>query len=220
MCGRYTLAAGTPELVEAFDVPVPDFDVVPRFNIAPGQEALVVAEDRRGRRAGLLTWGLVPSWTDEPGKPLINARSESVLTRPSFREAFERRRCLVPADGFYEWRRSGDRKVPFWIHPREGGLMSFAGIWERWSRPGAEPRHTFAILTMPASQDVASIHDRMPVVISEGDRAEWLDRGTEGAAAMALVKRSAAPGYECRPVSTRVNRPAEDDAALIEPVEG
>lgn len=219
MCGRYTLAAGTPELVEAFDVPLPDFDWAPRYNLAPGQEVPVVAEDRHGRRIGMLTWGFVPGWTDEPGKPLINARSESVLRRPAFREAFERHRCLVPADGFYEWKHEGGAKLPFWIHPSRGGLVSFAGIWDRWSRAGREPRNTFAILTMPASGEVAGIHDRMPVVIDAEDRAEWLDRGTDGSAALALLREGRLPVYECRPVSTRVNRTQEDDAALLEPVE-
>lgn len=219
MCGRYTLAAGPPELVEAFDVPLPDFELHERYNIAPGQMAPVVAEDRRGRRMGLLTWGLIPGWQDEPRKPLINARSESVSQRASFREAFERRRCLVPADGFYEWKREGERKAPFWIHPSGGGLLSFAGVWERWSRPGAEPRHTYAILTMPASADVAPIHDRMPVVIQPSDREAWLDRGTDAQAALAILRRTPEPDFECRPVSTRVNRPDEDDAGLIEAVE-
>jgi putative SOS response-associated peptidase YedK len=218
MCGRYTLAAGPPELVEAFDVPLPDFEMVPRYNVAPGQLAPIVAEDRQGRRAGLMTWGLIPGWRDEPGKPMINARCETVSERPSFRQAFERRRCLVPADGFYEWKRSDGHKVPFWIHPRRGGLISFAGIWERWARPGAEPRHTFAILTMDASPAVEPIHDRMPVVIGAADRSTWLDRGTEAGAAVEILRRSAQPDYECRPVSTRVNRPDEDDAGLIEPV--
>lgn len=219
MCGRYTLAAATSELVEALDVPMPDFELVARYNIAPGQDAPVVAEDRRGRRMGLLTWGLVPGWMDEPSKPLINARSESVLERPSFREAFGRRRCLVPADGFYEWREEGGRNVPFWIHPEGGGLLSFAGIWERWSRPGAEARHTFAILTMPSSPALAEVHDRMPVVIAEKDREAWLDRGTDVEGALALLRGGPVPSYELRPVSTRVNRPTDDDAGLIEPVE-
>jgi putative SOS response-associated peptidase YedK len=219
VCGRYTLAAHATELVEAFDVPLPDFELTPRYNIAPGQDAPVVAQDRHGRRIGKLTWGLVPGWQDEPRKPLINARCESVLTRPSFREAFERRRCLVPADGFYEWKREGKAKLPFWIHPAEGGLISFAGIWERWSRPDAGPRHTFAILTMAASAEVAAIHDRMPVVITAADRDAWLDRETDGEAALALLHGGAVPRFVCRPVSARVNRPQEDDAGLIEPVE-
>jgi len=219
VCGRYALTAEATELVEAFDVPFPDFEVRPRYNIAPSQHAPVVAEDRSGRRMGLLTWGLVPGWRDDPGKPLINARSESVLERPSFRDAFERRRCLVPADGFYEWQAEGKAKRPFWIHPEGGGLISFAGIWERWSRPGMEPRHTFAILTMPASTEVAPIHERMPVVIGEADRGAWLERETDGETALALLRRRPAPHLAIRPVSTRVNRPAEDGAALIERVE-
>lgn len=206
-------------MVEAFDVPPPDFEVRPRYNIAPGQAVPVVAADRRGRRMGLLTWGLVPDWQDLPRKPLINARSESVLERRSFRSAFESRRCLVPADGFYEWKAEGKAKRPFWIHPEGGGLLSFAGIWERWSRPDMESRHTFAILTMPASPEVAPIHDRMPVVIGVGDRDAWLDRGTKGKAALALLAEGPAPRYSCRPVSTRVNSPQEDDAGLVEPLE-
>jgi putative SOS response-associated peptidase YedK len=218
VCGRYALAAGPKELAETFQVPIPDFELHPRYNIAPGQEALVVAEDRHGRRAGLLTWGLVPSWADEPGRPMINARSESVLGRPSFRESFERRRCLVPADGFYEWKHEGDHKVPFWIHPAAGGLLAFAAIWDRWTRPGAEPRHTFAVLTMPAAGDVARIHDRMPVVIDARDRDRWLDRLTDGPSALSLLRAGTPPDYVCRPVSTRVNRPQEDDPGLIEAV--
>jgi putative SOS response-associated peptidase YedK len=205
-------------LVEAFDVPLPDFALEPRYNIAPGQLAPVVAEDRRGRRVGLLTWGLIPGWQDEPRKPLINARSESISQRASFRDAFERRRCLVPADGFYEWKREGQKKAPFWIHPSAGGLISFAGVWERWSRPGSDPRHTFAILTMPASQEVAAIHDRMPVVIQPSDRDAWLDRETDAETAREILRRTPEPRLSCRPVSTRVNRPAEDDAALIDEV--
>ena len=218
MCGRYTLAAGGEELAETFDVPVPDLELHARYNIAPGQQAVVVAEDRRGRRAGLLTWGLVPSWAEEPGRPLINARSESVLERPSFRESFERRRCLVPADGFYEWKQEGDRKVPFWIHPASGGLVSFAAVWDRWSPPGAEARNSFAILTMPAEGEVALIHDRMPVVIDARDRDRWLDRLTDGRGALSLLRAGSPPDYACRRVSMRVNRPAEDDPGLIEPV--
>jgi len=220
VCGRYALAADAEELVEAFGVGLPDFEVVPRYNIAPGQEALVIAEDRQGRRMGQLTWGLVPGWRDTPGKPLINARIESVLSRPSFREAVQRRRCLVPADGFYEWKREGKSKVPFWIHPKEGGVLSFAGIWERWSRPGSEPRHTYAILTMPASPEVARIHDRMPVVVGHVDRDAWLDRHKDGRAALSLLRSPKAPAFVSRPVSARVNHPKEDDAGLIEAVAG
>jgi putative SOS response-associated peptidase YedK len=218
MCGRYALAVEAEELVEAFDVPLPGFEVRPRFNVAPGEQAPVVAEDRRGRRMGLLTWGLVPAWQDDPAAGFINARSESVLDKPSFREAFKRRRCLVPASGFYEWKREEEGKVPYWIHPPGGGVISFAGIWERWMRSGAEPRHTYAILTMAPNADVAPIHDRMPVVIAEADRGAWLNRATDDRGAMSLVHKSLPVSLVSYPVSTRVNRPQEDDAGLLEPV--
>jgi putative SOS response-associated peptidase YedK len=167
---------------------------------------------------GLLTWGLVPGWRDEPEQGLINARSESVSEKPSFREAFERRRCLVPALGFYEWKKEPDGKRPFWIHPADGGLISFAGIWERWSGPGMDPRYTFAVLTTTADGDVARVHDRMPVFIEAADRAAWLDRGTDREAALAIMGRGSSPSLVCHPVSTRVNSPQEDDAGLIEPL--
>jgi len=218
MCGRYALTADAAELLEVFDVPLPDFEVRPRFNIAPGQPAPVVAEDRRGRRIGLLTWGLVPAWQDEPRPGLINARSETVREKASFREAFERRRCLVPADGFYEWKREGEGKGPYWIHPTSGGLVSFAAVWERWSRPGSEARHTFAILTTSANMEVARVHDRMPVLIGKSDRDRWLDGATDAESALALLRGSSAPGLILHRVSTRVNRPQEDDASLVEPV--
>lgn len=218
MCGRYTLAAATGELVEEFEVPWPTFELQPRYNIAPSQDVPVVAEDRHGRRVGLLTWGLVPGWVEEPGSGIINARAESVADKPSFREAYERRRCLVPADGFYEWRKEGGSKVPYWIHPPSGGLISFAGIWERWSRPGAEPRHTFAIITVDASEDVAAIHDRMPVVVAPEDRRRWLDRSSERNELLQLLRPAPPGSLVPREVSRRVNRPVDDDAGLIEPV--
>jgi putative SOS response-associated peptidase YedK len=122
----------------------------------------------------------------------------------------------VPADGFYEWRKEGTQRIPYWVHPADGGLLSFAGIWERWSRPGREPRHTFAILTMQASAEVAEIHDRMPVVIAERDRAAWLDGSTDINGALAMVREAPVPRYTLRRVSARVNRPAEDDAGLLD----
>jgi putative SOS response-associated peptidase YedK len=218
VCGRYTLASDADELVEAFDVPPPTFEHSPRYNIAPSQNAPVVAADRHGRRIGLLSWGLVPGWVDEPRPGIINARSESLTEKPSFREAFERRRCLVPADGFYEWKKEGRAKVPYWIRPRDRSVMSFAGIWERWTRPGAEPRHSFAIITTDANEDVAAIHDRMPVVIAPADRDRWLRRATDASALLRMLSPAPAESLTSHAVSTRVNRPTEDDAGLIEPV--
>lgn len=220
MCGRYTLATPLSELVEAFGVPSLGFEWHARFNIAPGQLAPVVAEDTRGRRMGLLTWGLVPTWMDEPGRGFINARAESAPRKPSFREAFARRRCLVPADGFYEWHTppGGGAKTPFWIHPATGGVVSFAGLWERWQRPGRTTLYTFTILTTAANGDVRSIHDRMPAVIAGPDRATWLDREAPEDVVRALVGVPPDGTFVRHVVSPRVNNPGEDDAGLIEPV--
>ena len=218
MCGRYTLATPEGELVEAFDLPGLTFDYFARYNIAPGQSAPVVAEDSEGRRAGLLEWGFVPAWKDEPKGAFINARAESVATRRSFREAFARRRCLVPADGFYEWRKAGGSPgVPHWIRPAAGGPISFAGIWETWRRPGVESRHTFAILTTDANADIRGLHDRMPVVIAAADRDAWLDRDSDPACMSALLRPAPSGSFESHPVGTRVNRITEDDRELIEP---
>ncbi len=216
MCGRYTLGTDEEALIEAFDGPSLTFDFVPRFNIAPGQSAPVVAEDARGRRIGLLTWGLVPSWVDEPGSGFINARSESVADKPSFRDAFRRRRCLIPADGFYEWQPPAAGKVPHWFHPPDATVLSFAGIWESWTRPGSDARHTFAILTTSASEDVAPVHDRMPVVVESQDRDAWLSRTTEERALLELLRPAPAGTFASHAVSTRVNRVVVDDAGLIE----
>lgn len=218
MCGRYTLAAPAGDLVEAFDVPVPVFELRPRYNIAPGQQAPVVAADRRGRRMGMLEWGLVPPWADEPGSGSINARAETVAEKPTFREAFERRRCLIPADGFYEWQRDPAGKTPFWFHPPGGGLLAFAGIWATWSRPGREPRHTFAILTTNASAEVAPIHDRMPVLIDAPDREVWLDRSARSRDLVRLLHPAPDGSLVAQRVSTRVNGTAVDDAGLLDPV--
>lgn len=219
MCGRYTLATPGEDLVEAFDVGALTFDWFARYNIAPGQQAPVVAEDRHGRRMGLLTWGLVPGWMDEPRSGIVNARAESVATKPSFREAFARRRCLVPADGFYEWKREGDAKVPWWFHAPRGGVVAFAGLWESWSRPGAEPRHTFTIITTDASADVAHVHDRMPVVVAGPDRDAWLDRASSPDRLAEILHPPPEGTLAGHPVSKRVNRTSEDDPSLVEPLD-
>ncbi len=218
MCGRYTLSAPEGALVEAFDVPALNFDYHPRYNIAPGQPCPVVAEDGEGRRMGLIEWGFLPAWKEEPKGPFINARAESVATKASFREAFRRRRCLLPADGFYEWKAEGSTKTPYWLHPADGGILSFAGIWESWTRPGREPRHGFAILTTDANEEVSQIHDRMPLVIAPEDRDAWLSRTSRGESLRRLMRPAPAGTFRLHAVSSRVNRPAEDDSALVEPV--
>jgi len=203
------LATPQDELVEVFDVPPLAFDYVPRFNVSPGQDVPVVAADRRGRRMGPLTWGLRPAWADASGKAFINARSESVGQTRSFRGAFAHRRCIVPADGFYEWRKQGPAKGPFYFRPTVGGVLALAGIWER---------HGFAILTVAANPDVSGVHHRMPVLLEPSAWALWLDAEASPDRLFALLK--AAPGgtLACHPVSVRVNTPTEDDPGLVDPV--
>lgn len=222
MCGRYTLTTDLDELIEVFDVPEADFPHHARFNIAPTQMAPVVARDRRGRRMGLMRWGLIPYWAEDPaiGNRQINARSESVAAKPAFRDAFGRRRCLVPADGFYEWARMDGSKRPFWIRPARGGIVSFAGIWERWRRPDGGLLHSFAILTRPADASVRDLHDRMPVIVPPGDRTRWLDREVDGSEARRLLEGFQPPPLETREVSSWVNRPDHDDPTCIEAVAG
>lgn len=218
MCGRYTLAGPAGALVETFDTGPLTFEYFARYNVAPGEEIVVVAEDGAGRRAGRLTWGFVPSWSDGSLRPMINARSETVAEKPTFRDAFERRRCLVPADGFYEWSRpdGGSAKQPYWLHPSAGGLLSFGAIWET-SRPTGQPaRHTVAILTTAANADLAGIHDRMPLVVGADDRDRWLARTVSGAGVRDLLRPAPVGTLSRRPVSDRVNRVGIDDPGLIE----
>jgi len=217
VCGRYTLAPEEGALIEAFDVPTLGFDFAPRFNLAPGQNLPVVAADHAGRRMGLMTWGLVPGWKESRGTPSINARAESVASKPSFRDAFQRRRCLVPADGFYEWARRDGGKVPYWLHPAAGGLIAFAGIWERWSAAESSPYFGFAILTTEASPDLAGIHHRMPVVVPSDRYGEWLDTRTAPDQLTSLMRPAPGGTFVSHQVSPRVNRPSEDDAGLVEP---
>ena len=179
MCGRYSLATPDP-----FDVrgrfPIGEaVEVRRRYNVAPGDDVLTVTADKEGRPRGeLLRWGLVPSWAKRPdtGLKMINARSETVTEKPAFRRAYERYRCLIVADGFYEWRRtSGGPKQPFHIARSDGELFSFAGLWSIWHGEDDSTLRTCTILTTAANSAIASLHDRMPVVLAPGAEATWLD---------------------------------------------
>lgn len=218
MCGRFTLATPGDDLVEVFEVPALTFQVEPRYNIAPGQDTLVVARDRRGRRMGLLRWGF-PSRTGRPGSGFVNARAEGVGTRPSFRQAFVHRRCLVPADGFYEWRKGASGNEPFLFRATAGGVMGLAGIWERREIQGSAPDVGFAILTVPANPDVAPVHARMPVVVRADDFSTWLDAEAPLERIHALLRPLPEASLNGVPVSPRVNRVGEDDEGLIVPLD-
>ena len=219
MCGRYSLTTPEDHLVEAFDVPPLTFDYRARYNIAPTQDVPVVASDKRGTRLGLLRWGFVPAWADDPsiGSRMINARAESLLDKPAFKQAAVSRRCLVPADGFYEWAAEDGHKVAYWIHSPDREPMGFAGVWERWHHRGTEPVFSMVIITVDANDQIRHLHDRMPAIVPAADRKAWLDTETPIAEALSLLKPYEL-ALEAYPVSTLVNRPANDVPDCIEPV--
>lgn len=233
MCGRYTLRrpdllaavfGATAPLLPGFD----EFTERPRFNVAPSQDVCVVRVDSTGQRVlSLVRWGLVPSWTK--GKPKaqpINARAETVATSGMFRQAFERRRCLVPADGFYEWRKDADgTKQPMFVHRDDDAPFAFAGLWERWKPQGEdgeeiEPVDTMTIVTTTPNALMSSIHDRMPVLLAERDYARWLDREAPAADVAPLLKPYASDDLRATAVSTRVNAPRHDDESCVTPLAG
>lgn len=176
MCGRYTLRTPSKELAKAFGVEeVPEVEA--RFNITPAQTVAGVRRTPDGREMKFLKWGLVPSWAKDTsmGTKLINARSETVAEKPAFRDAFKRRRCLIPADGFYEWKREGDRKQPYFFRLREERPFAFAGLWDRWQPDGEDAVESCTILTTEANSVLRPVHDRMPVILHPDDYEAWLD---------------------------------------------
>lgn len=222
MCGRYTLTAPGDAIVEAFELDsVPE--VSPRYNIAPTQEVAILRKDRASGRRQLekVRWGLVPSWAQDPtiGNRMINARSETAAEKPAFRSAFKRQRCLVVADGFYEWRKNPDgSKQPFFIHLRDGRPFGIAGLWEHWEK-GAEPFDSCALLTTGPNELMATIHDRMPVILPPEKYDAWLDSGTSDRAELeSMLTPFDAARMEAYPVSRYVNSPANDSPRCLEPV--
>lgn len=218
MCGRFALATPQGDLVETFEVPPLDVPLAPRFNVAPTQDALVVAQDRQGRRMGLLRWGLPALREGDAARRLFNARGESAHRTPSFRAAFRQRRCLVPADGFYEWQARGGSKAPFYFRPAAGGVLGLGGIWDRGVAPGGAPWSGFVILTVEANDEVAPVHDRMPLLVDRRSWSAWLDPASPLEAVMELVTPAPAGVLVGHPVSRRVNRVTEDDEGLVAPV--
>jgi putative SOS response-associated peptidase YedK len=219
MCGRYLLISPVEAMRRFFDVGGL-LNLPPRYNIAPTQDAPVVRLDRDGRRELIpMRWGLVPLWAKDlsMGARCINARAESVSEKPAFREAFERRRCLVPTDGFFEWEKKGKVKQPWRIGPAEDGLMALAGLWERWRAPDGGVVRSYAVITTNANELVAPLHDRMPAVIPPEEFGEWLDPDTPPQRLQQLLRPYPAERMRAYPVSRRVNDVRNDDAACIEP---
>lgn len=221
MCGRYTLTA-TPEEVKALFAYEDTPNFPPRYNIAPTQPIAIVRQDHGRRRFGLVRWGLVPSWVKDPASftLLVNARAETAAEKPSFRGPMRHHRCLVPASGFYEWRRQDGSKQAFFIRPKGGGLVAFAGLFDTWSDPAGGDMDTGLVLTVPASAAVSAVHDRMPAIVPPADFDAWLDTGSiDSRAATRLLRPAPDDFLDLIPVSSRVNTFANDDPAVQEPVE-
>jgi len=229
MCGRMTLTRSIEEVARFFALAADEAvragsggATGPRFNIAPSQPVLtLVPSDGGGRRLVWKRWGLVPAWAKDPsiGAKLFNARGETVDAKPSFRSAFARRRCLVVADGFYEWSPRDRGHRPFWIHPTATPLLAFAGLHEVWHGPADPPIETCSVITTEANADLAGIHARMPVVLAPAAWRTWLDAGTALGTAKALLVPAPAGTLALRPVSSRVNDPRRDDPGCLEPID-
>ncbi|CAK0782070.1 Abasic site processing protein YoqW [Gammaproteobacteria bacterium] len=228
MCGRYALHGPRSRIREQFDLDE-GFDFDPRYNIAPTAHVLVVRPSSQGRRVGsLCRWGLIPGWAKDMsiGAKLNNARGETVAEKPAFREAFRRWRCLVPANGFFEWKsiRKNGRMVkqPYYIRPKmDGDLFGFAGLTERWVSSGGEKIHSCCIITTGANALMQPIHDRMPVILSPGDYAAWLNpANTHTEMLHALLRPADATGMVAHPVSRAVNSSRSDSPSLVEPGQG
>jgi putative SOS response-associated peptidase YedK len=226
MCGRYVLKSTPQRLREVFGIEGPDTAHSeawrPRYNLAPMQRAPIVRLLEGRRHLDLLQWGLIPSWAQDPalGNRLINARSETAAEKPAFRAAFKSRRCIVPADGFYEWQQQPSGKQPYYIHRQDGHLLAMAGLWEHWIPPGAtEPLLTFTILTTGANRWMQRLHERMPVVLEGDDVGLWLDSGRKVEELQALMRpKEEEVGWEAYPVSRAVGNVRNDQEALLEPV--
>lgn len=222
MCGRYSITTPVEALRRLFGFAGPASNLAARYNVAPRQDVPVIRVAEDGTRAiAMARWGLVPFWAKDAtiGDRLINARSETAHEKPSFRAAFKARRCVLPADAFYEWKKEGKAKQPYRIHLEDGAPFGFAGLWERWDDPAGGVLETCAILTTEANEALRPIHHRMPVILDAEDHATWLDTGgTEGAAARALLRPFSARRLVAYPVSRHVNNARNDDPACIEPV--
>lgn len=224
MCGRFRLSRRKKIIEEQFETQPWDDDWNPRFNIAPTQPIPVIRQHPKEpiRQVATVRWGLVPSWAkDSSGAArMINARSETAHTLPAFREAMKLRRCLVPADGFYEWKRTGAAKQPYCFEVNDGELFAFAGLWERWRDPSGQWVKSCAILTTTPNAVTSAIHDRMPVILEPDSYDLWLDPGMTDVQVISELLKPFDPSLmRCYPVSSRVNHVANDDEACSAPVE-
>ncbi len=220
MCGRFSQFHSWAEVHAFLNIFGAARNLPQRYNIAPTQDAQVVRHTAQGRALGFLRWGLVPSWAKDSSMAarMINARAETVAQKPSFRSAFAKRRCLVPADGFYEWRGAKGAKQPYRILSADGGLFAFAGLWERWEKGGGEALESFTIITTKTNCKLAPLHGRMPVILDPVDFERWLSPDLAANDALELLRPAPDGAVDFHAVSKHVNNARNDDPACIEPV--
>ncbi|MEE8135217.1 MAG: SOS response-associated peptidase [Gemmatimonadales bacterium] len=221
MCGRFT-QADLDKLDETLFQLFGISSFEPRYNIAPTQDAAVIRDGPHGRSIEPIRWGLIPPWANDPKIAMrtINARAESVATKPAFKEPFRTRRCVIPASGFYEWKKSGSKKQPFFIHPVEAGHFAFAGLWDQWFSHQEGPVETFTIITTDANDALRDLHDRMPVILERDAIDAWLDPENRNAAELQNLLRPAPSTLtNFYPVSTFVNKVANEGAECVAPIE-
>lgn len=220
MCGRFTLKTSPNALQEELELLVPTNELRPRFNISPSQRVAVVA-NKGERQIELFKWGLVPSWAKDPaiGNRMINARAETLVEKPSFRTPLKKRRCIILADGFYEWRTEGKKKLPLYIRFAHGKPFAIAGLWETWKDPEGNVIPTCTIITTSPNAFMSRIHDRMPVILPKERIAQWLNpEPVESNELIPLLSPWASDDLQAYPVSTLVNSPANDKPECITPV--
>lgn len=221
MCGRFTFAVKPDEIIYRFGLDSIPFDILPRYNIAPGENISAIIEDKGQRRIGQLRWGLVPSWAPDArgGYKMINARAETLTEKPAFRRLFERKRCIIPADGFYEWQQRPSGKQPMRIMMRNGEPFAFAGLFDTWSSPEGEKINTCTIITTRPNEVVRDIHDRMPVIIRKEDESIWLNRERYDAALLqSLLVPYDSAQMRAYPVSSMVGSPKNDMPECIKEI--
>lgn len=223
MCGRFAFYSPAEAVTHLFGAE-PEQDLPPRYNIAPTQQVPVVRQKKEGdREFAMLRWGLIPFWAKDKaiGNRMINARSETVASKPAFRNAFRRKRCLVLADGFYEWQKAASGKKPWYISMRSGEPFAMAGLWESWRESDdAEALETCTIMTTGPNGFMAKLHNRMPVILPPGAAAIWLDAESDKASLLSLLMPAADDALIATEVSRRVNSPANDDPDLVAPLAG
>ncbi len=220
MCGRYTLQQSTQDLLARFAIQLAVFEVCPRYNIAPSQDIAVVRGNGE-RRLEALKWGLIPFWAKDlkKPKPMINARMETLAEKPTFKTALTRRRCLIPADGFFEWKSEGDARLPLHIRMRDQRLFAFAGLFDQWKAADGRVLETCTIITVPASGWITEVHERMPAILRPDDEGAWLDTGiSDPARIVSMLGPYPADEMEAIPVSRAVNSPKKDSPECVQPV--